>query len=108
MGIGDWESIAMPEYEAKLSFENRDGRRIEFNSHSDRSEYLLTNPVHLWIVNDRRLILTTAEGEVVYFDTATATIPNRDPERTMSRAAQRARLQNPDYFEFEIRRADYV
>ena len=98
----------MPEYEARLSFENRDGRRIAFNAYPDRSEYLLTNPVHLWVVNDRRLILTTAEGEVVYFDTVTASIPNRDPEQTMSRAAQRARLQNPDYFEFEIRRADYV
>lgn len=110
LGIGapDWESIAMPEYEARLSFENRDGRRIAFNAYPDRSEYLLTNPVRLWVVNDRRLILTTAEGEVVYFDTATASIPNRDPEQTMSRAAQRARLQNPDYFEFEIRRADYV
>ena len=110
LGIGapDWESIAMPEYEARLSFENRDGRRIAFNAYPDRSEYLLTNPVHLWVVNDRRLILATAEGEVVYFDTATASIPNRDPEQTMSRAAQRARLQNPDYFEFEIRRADYV
>ena len=110
LGVGapDWESIAMPEYEARLSFENRDGRRIAFNANPESREYLLTNPVHLWVVNDRRLILTTVEGEVIYFDTATASIPNRDPELTMSRAAQRARLQNPDYFEYETRRADDV
>lgn len=104
----DWESFAMPEYEARLCFENRDGRRIAFNSYLDRADYLMINPVHLWVVNDRRLILTTVEGEVVYFDTAMASIPNRDPEQTMSRAAQRARLQNPDYFEFETRRTDNV
>lgn len=110
LGVGkpDWESIAMPEYEARMSFESRDGRRIAFNDNPDRSGFLLTNPVHLWIVNDRRLILTTAEGEVVYFDTATSSIPNRDPEQVMSRAVQRVRLQNPDYFEYETRRADDV
>ena len=103
-----WESIALPKYEARLVFEAKSGRRIPFSFNPDSGEYVYTNPVKLWVVNDRQLILTTAEEEVVYFDTSTASVVNRNPDLSMSRKAQQLRLQNPDYFEYERRDALYV
>lgn len=103
-----WESIALPEYEAKLVFLTKNGRRIPFSFDPDNDEYVYTNPVKLWIVNTRQLILTTAEEEIVYFDTSDACIVNRNPDLTMSKKAQLLRLQNPDYFEYERRDAAYV
>ena len=103
-----WESIALPEYDAKLVFLTKNGRRIPFSFDPDNDEYVYTNPVKLWIVNTRQLILTTAEEEIVYFDTSDACIVNRNPDLTMSKKAQLLRLQNPDYFEYERRDAAYV
>ena len=105
MDAPEWENIPMPAYMAVMSFETADCKRISFNNNPNKREYLLINPVTIWVVNEKKLILADADGEIVYYDTATNTIPNRDPMQTMTKAAQMARLQNPDYFEYETRRA---
>ncbi len=106
--IPSGETIALPEYEAALCFEMPDGRRIPFNAREDSVEYELVNPVRVWIVNERRLILRTVTEDALYFDTGNASLMNRRPERVMSRMAQRLRLQTPDYYDYEVRGEQHV
>lgn len=98
--IASGETIALPEYEATLYFEDSYGRRIPFNSREDSKKYEYINPAHVWIVNERMLILRAVTNDAVYIDTQYATILSRSPDTAMSRDAQRVRLQTPDYFEY--------
>ena len=101
--IPSGESIELPGYEAVLSFERKDGERVLFNFSEDSKEYEWINPVRVWIVNERRLILRTVTEDAMYFDTANVCLMNRRPERIMTKAAQKLRLQTPDYYDYDIR-----
>ena len=81
---------------------NMEGREIAFNSNEDSEEYELINPVKFWVINEHRLILRTATEDAVYFDVKRASILNRNPDKVMNRTAQKNRLKNPDYFEYEL------
>lgn len=94
------ETLMFPEYDATLAFETADGRRIPFSYDEENEDYEWLNPVRVWIINDQRLILRGVTDDAVYFDTQYNSIVNRNPNRTMTPAAQRNRLQNPDYFEY--------
>ena len=98
------ESLALPEYKAVLFFETATGRQVPYNSNEADREYEWINPVRLWIVNERRLILHAVTDDAVYFDVRYASILNRNPDRVMNRTAQKNRLKNPDYFEYEARK----
>lgn len=98
--IASGETIALPEYEATLYFEDSYGRRIPFNNKEDSEKYEWINPVHIWIVNDRMLILRGVTDDAIYIDAQYATILGRSPDTVMSKSAQRLRLQTPDYFEY--------
>ena len=100
--IPSGETLSLPEYEGELSFVNMEGREIAFNSNEDSEEYELINPVKFWVINEHRLILRTATEDAVYFDVKRASILNRNPDKVMNRTAQKNRLKNPDYFEYEL------
>jgi hypothetical protein len=78
--IASGERIALPEYEATLYFEDSYGRRIPFNSREDSKKYEYINPAHVWIVNERMLILRAVTNDAVYIDTQYATILSRSPD----------------------------
>lgn len=102
--IPSGESVQLPEYEATLCFERwSDGRRIAFNYHEDSEGFEWVNPVRIWIISENRLILRCVTDDAVYFDTKYSSIVNRSPDQTMTKAEQRARLQTPDYFEYEAK-----
>ncbi len=96
-GAPPWEKVPMPHYTAALHFEDARGRRHSFNGNPNSKGYELVNPVHVWLVNDRLLILQChdADGGGVDIDTRYNTIINR----SLDRAAQRF-LDTPDYFEY--------
>lgn len=98
--IPSGETIPLPEYDALLLFETLDGRRIPFCSDESREDYELINPARVWIVNDRRAILRAVTDDAVYFDTVHNSIVSRTAD-TMKPPA--SRLQNPDYFDYEVK-----
>ena len=102
--IPSGESVTLPEYDAALLFETLEGRRIYFNNNENKQEYEYINPARVWVVNENRLILRTVTDDAVYFDTKLGSIVNRNPMLTMSSEEQKKRLQNPDYFEYELRK----
>lgn len=95
----DDETILLPEYEATLCYEKKDGSRKAFGSDEASDEYEWINPVKVWVVSETRLIVRTPLNELVYLDKAKHTILSHDPDRILSRAEQRKRLRNPDYFD---------
>ena len=98
-----WEEVSMPHYTATLCFEDSYGRRRPFNGNPDSKGFELVNPVHVWLVNDRLLILQCydEEGGGVYIDTRYNTIVNR----TVPKELQRQVLDTPDYFEYTVAEA---
>ena len=94
------EAIPLPEYSAVLCYATSDGQRKPFNFDEDSVDYEWVNPVKIWVINEHRLILRKVSDDAVYLDSATNTIANKNPERYMTRAAQRSRLQIPDYFDY--------
>lgn len=92
------EDISYPEYEATLYFYDlRSERWIPFSS-SDRGDYERINPVHIWIVSPKLLILATVDGEAVMLDRNYNSIVNRSLE--LPREIERVRIIIPDYFEY--------
>ena len=102
-GTPSGESIALPEFEAELMFETSDGGRTSFSWQKMNPQYEWINPAHVWIVSNRRIVLRTVTDDALYFDAAYGTLLYRNPDYVMNRKEQRARLKNPDYFEYEIR-----
>lgn len=97
------EVIATPEYIAELCFEDLYGRRTAFNSNPNSAEYELINPVHVWIINKRLLILRSESGDALYVDTKYDSILGRCADNIMTHQEQKARLRVPDYFEYEVK-----
>ena len=90
------EEVPYPEYEATLYFYDQRGERwLPFNS-TDRDDYECINPVHIWIVSPKLLMLTTVYEEAVMLDRKYNSIVNR----TLSREEERVRVILPDYFEY--------
>lgn len=106
VGIGNhpWEEVPMPHYTATLYFEDSRGWRRPFNASPDANGFELVNPVHVWVVNDRLLILQChdEEGDGVYIDTRNRTIVNRSLDRTIPKKIQKKILDTPDYFEYTV------
>ena len=106
MGTGNhpWEEVSMPHYAATLYFEDGYGWRKPFNASPTAKGFELVNPVHVWLVNDRLLILQChdEEGGGVYIDTRYNTIVNRSLDGAISRKAQQQILDIPDYFEYTV------
>ena len=94
----------MPHYAATLYFEDGYGWRKPFNASPTAKGFELVNPVHVWLVNDRLLILQChdEEGGGVYIDTRYNTIVNRSLDGAISRKAQQQILDIPDYFEYTV------
>ena len=84
-------------------FETSDGGRTSFSWQKMNPQYEWINPAHVWIVSNRRIVLRTVTDDALYFDAAYGTLLYRNPDYVMNRKEQRARLKNPDYFEYEIR-----
>lgn len=92
------EEIAYPEYEATLYFYDQRGERwLPFNDR-DRDGYERINPVHIWIISPKLLMLETVDGEAVILDRNYNSIINR--ELFLPREIERTRLILPDYFEY--------
>ena len=102
-GHPPWEEVPMPHYTATLYFEDARGRRHPFNGSPHSKGYELVNPVQVWLVNDRLLILQChdEEGGGVDIDTRCSTIVNR----TVPKELQRQVLDTPDYFEYTVAEA---
>lgn len=98
----------MSHYTATLYFVDPQGRRRPFNASPASKGFELVNPVHVWLVNDRLLILQChdEEGGGVYIDTRYNTIVNRSLDGTVPRAMQRQILDTPDYFEYTVHKGD--
>lgn len=101
-GHPPWEEVPMPHYTATLYFEDARGQRHPFNGNPHSKGYELVNPVHVWLVNDRLLILQCRDedGSGVYIDTRYNTIVNRSLDGTVPRKVQLRILDTPDYFEY--------
>ena len=102
-GHPPWEEVPMPHYTATLYFEDARGRRHPFNGSPHSKGYELVNPVQVWLVNDRLLILQCHDEEDggVDIDTRYNTIVNR----TVPKELQRQVLDTPDYFEYTVAEA---
>lgn len=98
--VASGETIAAPEYRATLYYTDDFGRGYVFYNKDDSQKYECINPVRIWIVSERMLILRCCSGDAVYIDAQTATIPSRHPDVLMDKKAQMLRLKNPDYFEY--------
>ena len=103
-GHPPWEEVPMPHYTATLFFEDARGQRHPFNGNPHSKGYELINPVHVWLVNDRLLILQCCDedGSGVYIDTRYSTIVNRSLDGTVPRKVQQQILDTPDYFEYIV------
>lgn len=106
-GAPPWEEVPMPHYTATLYFEDARGRRHPFNGNPHSKGYELVNPVHVWLVNGRLLILQCRDedGSGVYIDTRYNTIVNRSLDGTVPRKVQLRILDTPDYFEYTVTEA---
>ena len=96
------EEVPMPHYTATLYFEDARGQRRPFNGSPHSKEYELVNPVHVWLVNDRLLVLRCVTDDLVYIDTRYGTIVNRSLDGTVPRKVQKRILDTPDYFEYMV------
>lgn len=80
------------------------GRRRPFNGNPAAKGFELVNPVHVWLVNDRLLILQCHDeedkGGSVDIDTRYATIINRSLIGNDQRF-----LDTRDYFEYTVMEA---
>lgn len=103
-GSPPWEEVPMPHYTATLYFQDSYGRRRPFNSSPASKGFELVNPIHVWLVNDRLLILQChdEDGSGVYIDTRYSTIVNRSLDGTVPRKVQLRILDTPDYFEYTV------
>lgn len=97
------EVIATPEYIAELCFEDLNGHRTVFNSNPNSTEYELINPVHVWIINKRLLILRSVSDDALYVDTKYNSILGRCADNIMTHQEQKGRLRIPDYFEYDVK-----
>lgn len=97
----------MPHYTATLYFEDARGQRHPFNGNPHSKGYELVNPVQVWLVNDRLLILQChdEDGSGVYIDTRYNTIVNRSLDGTVPKKVQMRILDTPDYFEYTVTEA---
>ncbi len=104
VGCPPWEEVPMPHYTATLYFEDARGQRHPFNGNPNSKGFELVNPVHVWLVNDRLLILQChdEDGSGVYIDTRYNTIVNRSLDGTVPRKVQLRILDTPDYFEYIV------
>ena len=107
VNIPPWEEIPMPHYTATLYFEDTWGRRWTFNSSPKSKGFELVNPVHIWLVNERLLILLChdEDGSGVYIDTRYNTIVNRSLDDSVPKREQKKILDTPDYFEYIVKEA---
>ena len=99
------EEAPMPYYTATLYFEDSYGRRRHFNASPSSRGFELINPVHMWLVNDRLLVLRCVTDDLVYIDTRYNTIVNRSLDGTVPRKVQQRILDTPDYFEYTVAEA---
>ena len=106
-GAPPWEEVPMPHYTATLYFEDARGQRHPFNGNPHSKGYELVNPVQVWLVNDRLLILQChdEDGSGVYIDTRYNTIVNRSLDGTVPKKVQMRILDTPDYFEYTVTEA---
>ena len=96
MSCPNGEVEDMPEYEAWLSFYDRQiqGWRY-FNADKHSGVYEWVNPVHIWLVSDTVMVLLDASGDAVYVDKCYASIVNKTLR--IGYDEMRVRLCNPDY-----------
>lgn len=92
----------MPHYTATLYFEDARGQRHPFNSNPNSKGFELVNPVQVWLVNDRLLVLKCFTDDLVYIDTRYNTIVNQSLDGTVPRKVQQRILDTPDYFEYIV------
>ena len=106
-GSPSWEEVPMPHYTATLYYEDARGRRYPFNADLNARGYELVNPIQVWLVNDRLLILQCHddEGGSVYIDTRRRTIVNKSLDGSVPRKVLRQILDTPDYFEYIVTEA---
>ena len=97
------ETLALPRYHATMFFETWDGRRIPFSSDEQNAKYELINPVSVWIVNDRNMILQNPDLAGLDFDIGAARIVSKNRDSIMTRAVQEKRIKTPDYYGYEMR-----
>ena len=101
--IPSGETIALPRYRATMFFETWDGRRIPFCSDEHSAKYELINPVSVWIVNERNMILQNPDLAGLDFDIGAARIVSKNRDFIMTRAVQEKRIKTPDYYGYEMR-----
>lgn len=96
------EEVPMPHYTATLYFEDARGQRHPFNSNPNSKGFELVNPVQVWLVNDRLLVLKCFTDDLAYIDTRYNTIVNQSLDGTVPRKVQQRILDTPDYFEYIV------
>lgn len=97
------ETLALPRYRATMFFETWDGRRIPFSSEYS-AKYELVNPVSVWIVNERNMILQNPDWAGLDFDIGAARIVSKNRDSIMTKAMQEKRIKTPDYYGYEMRK----
>jgi len=98
--IPSGEELEYPEYTGILYFYNHNTQQWQHFNDQDRDGYECINPVHVWIISPRMLILHTVYEEAVMIDRQYSSIVNRS--LGISTDVQRHRILLPDYFEYSM------
>ena len=80
----------------------REGNAKERSRNPNSKGFELVNPVQVWLVNDRLLVLKCFTDDLVYIDTRYNTIVNQSLDGTVPRKVQQRILDTPDYFEYIV------
>lgn len=97
------EELPAPCYTATLYYADSRGQRRPFAAEASKN-FDPINPVSVWIISQRLLILKDASDGAPYIDKQSSKIFKWKPD-ILSRAEQYQRLENPDYFSYQIREA---
>ena len=99
------EAIPLPRYRATMYIEMYDGRRIRLNSDENNTKFELINPVSVWIVNDRNMILQDPYEGGLTFDIGAGRVITKKADYEMPPEMRLKRLKTPDYFGYEMRKS---
>lgn len=94
-----------PEYEGYLNFIAFDGRWIQFNYNEHSVDYELINPVKVWIVDEKKLIIQACSGDSLLVNTKRPqnieTVRLVNSCAGMTKEDQYKYLKVADYFEYD-------
>ena len=98
--IPEWERVEYPEYVADLYFYNVQAQKWQYFNDLEKEGFECINPVHVWIISEQMLIMTTVDNEAVMIDQQYNSIVNR--MLNLPNDIVKKRIILPDYFEYRM------